>query len=109
YPKYEYGKAYKPITSGMVRVFDEKLDAATFLYTQGESRNIVPGRPPIPPGMPGFLGGGSFRAEESVARSRESALAAGRLLTRAESRWVPGIPRAFADPLNGVLAFPEPL
>jgi hypothetical protein len=63
YPKYEYGKAYGPITSGMVRVFDEKLDARTFLYTRGESRNIVPGRPPIAPGMPAFLGGGSLRVE----------------------------------------------
>ena len=63
YPKYEYGKAYKPITSGMVRVFDEKLDAQTFLYTGGESRNVVPDRPPVPPGVPDFLGGGSFRVE----------------------------------------------
>jgi Protein of unknown function (DUF1553)/Protein of unknown function (DUF1549)/Planctomycete cytochrome C len=63
YPKYDYGKAYKPIVSGMVRVFDEKLDAQTFLYTRGESRNIVPDRPPIPPGMPDFLGGGRFRNE----------------------------------------------
>ena len=63
YPKYDYGKAYKPITSGMVRVFDEKLDAQTFLYTGGESRNIVPGRPPVPPGVPEFLGGRSFHVE----------------------------------------------
>jgi hypothetical protein len=63
YPKYEYGKAYRPITSGMVRVFDEKLDAQTFLYTGGESRNIVPGRPPVPPGVPEFLENRSFRVE----------------------------------------------
>lgn len=63
YPKYDYGKAYGPITSGMVRVFDEKLDAKTYLYTRGESRNVVPDRPPIPPGMPRFLGGESFRVE----------------------------------------------
>jgi hypothetical protein len=63
YPKYDYGKAYKPITSGMVRVFDEKLDAQTFLYTRGESRNIVPGRPPIAPGVPGFLDSRAFRVE----------------------------------------------
>ena len=55
-PKYDYGKAYGPITSGMVRVFDEKLDAKTFLYTRGESRNIVPGRPPDPAGSPGVPG-----------------------------------------------------
>ncbi|MEW4569969.1 PSD1 and planctomycete cytochrome C domain-containing protein [Tautonia sp. JC769] len=63
YPKYEYGKAYKPITSGMVRIFDEKLDAETFLYTRGEARNIVPGRPPIPPGPPRFLTRGDFEVE----------------------------------------------
>lgn len=63
YPKYDYGKAYGPITSGLVRVFDEKLDAKTFLYTRGESRNVVPDRPPIPPGMPSFLGGASFEVK----------------------------------------------
>ena len=63
YPKYEYGKAYPPITSGMVRVFDEKLDAKTFLYTRGESRNVVPGRPPIAPSAPAFLKGRAFRVE----------------------------------------------
>ncbi|WP_235963692.1 DUF1553 domain-containing protein [Tautonia rosea] len=63
YPKYDYGKAYAPINSGMVRIFDEKLDAETFLYTRGEARNIVPGRPPIPPGPPRFLTGGDFEVE----------------------------------------------
>jgi hypothetical protein len=63
YPKYEYGKAYKPISSGMVRVFDEKLDAQTFLYTGGESRNVVPDRPPVAPGVPGFLDAAAFRVE----------------------------------------------
>ena len=41
YPKYSYGKAYKPITSGMVRIVDEKLDAKTFIYTGGEARNVI--------------------------------------------------------------------
>ena len=63
FPKYDYGKAYGPITSGMVRVFDEKLDAKTFVYTRGESRNIVPGRPPVPPGAPAFLKSVSYRVE----------------------------------------------
>jgi hypothetical protein len=63
YRKYDYGKAYGPITSGMVRVFDEKLDAKTFLYSGGESRNIVTGRPPILPGVLRFLGGASFHVE----------------------------------------------
>jgi len=141
YPKYDYGKAYKPITSGLVRVFDEKLDAQTFLYTRGESRNIVPNRAPIPPGMPEFLGGRSFRVEpvnlpaaasnpglsefirhdERVpraaaleqataerARSLAAAKVAAQALERLEMRFVPGNPRAFADPFLSVLAFPEP-
>jgi mono/diheme cytochrome c family protein len=62
FPKYVYGSAYKPITSGMARVVDAQLDAKTFLYTRGESRNVVPGKAPIPPGVPAFLGG-SFRVE----------------------------------------------
>ena len=67
YPKYDYGKAYGPITSGLVRVFDEKLDAQTFLYTGGESRNIVPDRPPVAPGVPELPGRRSFRVEPVAA------------------------------------------
>ena len=63
YPKYDYGKAYPPITSGMVRVFDDRMDVPTYLYSRGESRNIVPNRPPIPPGVPRFLHAASFRVE----------------------------------------------
>jgi hypothetical protein len=63
FPKYDYGKAYGPITSGMVRVFDEKLDAKTFIYTRGESRNVVPGKPPIAPGVPAFLNSNAFHVE----------------------------------------------
>ena len=57
YPKYSYGAAYKPVTTGMVRVMDEKLDAKTFLYTGGDERNVVKERPPVPPGVPAALGG----------------------------------------------------
>ncbi|RUL84220.1 PSD1 and planctomycete cytochrome C domain-containing protein [Tautonia sociabilis] len=72
YPTYDYGKSYGPITSGMVRIFDKTLDAETFLYTRGESRNVVPGRPPIPPGPPRFLAGDEF-AIEPVELPPESA------------------------------------
>jgi len=57
YPKYSYGKSYKPITSGLVRIMDEKLDAKTFVYTGGEARNVIPGRPPVTPGGPAIAGG----------------------------------------------------
>ncbi len=57
YPKYSYGAAYKPITSGMVRAMDEKLDAKTLFYTGGDERNVSKDRPPVPPGVPASLGG----------------------------------------------------
>ena len=57
YPKYSYGKSYKPIASGMVRIFDEKLDAATHIYSGGEARNVIPGLDPVTPGVPAVLGG----------------------------------------------------
>jgi hypothetical protein len=57
YPKYSYGVAYKPITSGMVRVFDEKPEAPTYMYARGDERNRIPGKPPVKPGAPAFLGG----------------------------------------------------
>jgi len=57
YPKYSYGASYKPITSGMVRVMDEKPDAKTHFYTGGDERNVVKDRPPVPPGVPAALGG----------------------------------------------------
>jgi hypothetical protein len=63
YPKYSYGKAYKPITSGLVRIMDEKLDAETFIYTGGESRNVIPGKPPVVPGGVAILGGGDLEIE----------------------------------------------
>ncbi len=57
YPKYDYGKSYAGIKSGMVRVFDEKLDAPTFMYSGGDARNHIPGRPAVAPGVPAVLGG----------------------------------------------------
>lgn len=57
YPKYSYGAAYKPITTGLVRVVEEKLDAKTQFYTGGDERNVAKDKPPIPPGVPASLGG----------------------------------------------------
>jgi mono/diheme cytochrome c family protein len=57
YPKYSYGAAYKPISTGMVRVVEEKLDAPTRFYTGGDERNVAKDKPPIPPGVPASLGG----------------------------------------------------
>src|SRR5262249_51644321 len=49
--------SYKPITSGLVRVFDEKPDAETYMYARGDERDRIPGKPPVKPGAPAFLGG----------------------------------------------------
>src|SRR5439155_1618824 len=63
FKKYEYGKAYGPMQGGMIRVFDEKLDAQTFVYAGGEERNRVEGKPPVIPGVPAALGGERFEVE----------------------------------------------
>ncbi|MFO0877788.1 MAG: PSD1 and planctomycete cytochrome C domain-containing protein [Gemmataceae bacterium] len=57
YPKYSYGAAYKPISSGMVRVMDEKLNAETYMYSRGDERDRVPGKPPVKPAAPAAFGG----------------------------------------------------
>lgn len=57
YPKYNYGSAYGPIKSGMVRIFDADLNAKTFMYSGGDQRNLIAGKPAIEPGTPAILGG----------------------------------------------------
>jgi hypothetical protein len=61
--KYVYGVAYGPITSGRIRVFDEKPDTPTFFYSGGDERNRVAGKPPVPPGVPAALGGERLKIE----------------------------------------------
>lgn len=60
FEKYVYAKAYGPIAAGMIRVFDEKLEAETFMYSGGDSRNRIPNRPPVSPAPPAILGGEGF-------------------------------------------------
>ncbi len=57
YPKYIYGSAHGPIKSGMVRIYDETLDAKTYMYSGGDQRNKIPGKPPVDPGAPAILAG----------------------------------------------------
>ena len=52
FKKYEYAKSYGPISSGAIRVFDEKLDARTFMFHDGDARNRIEGEPPVDPGPP---------------------------------------------------------
>lgn len=57
FEKYIYGKAYGPIKSGMIRVFDEQLDAPTFMFAKGDSRLRMEGKPPVTPAAPAVIGG----------------------------------------------------
>src|SRR5260370_39627487 len=57
FKKYVYTESYGPIQSGMIRVFDEKLGAETFVYAGGDERNRIPRRAPVPPAPPAALGG----------------------------------------------------
>jgi hypothetical protein len=55
FPKYDYGRAYPPITSGRIRVMDENIDAPTWWYAGGDERLIDQKRGPIAPATPAFL------------------------------------------------------
>jgi hypothetical protein len=57
FKKYVYAQSYGPIPNGLIRVFDEKLDAQTFVYSKGDQRLKVEGKPAMPPGVPAVLGG----------------------------------------------------
>jgi hypothetical protein len=45
------------IDAGMIRVFDEKLDAKTIMYLGGDARNKLTNQPPINPAAPAILNG----------------------------------------------------
>lgn len=55
FQKYIYGKPYGPIPGGLIRVFDEKLDAQTCMYSGGDERNKIAGRPAVEPKAPAVL------------------------------------------------------
>ena len=62
--KYVYANSYGPIRSGMVRVFDEYLDAETFMFSKGDSRLRIEGKPPMKPGAPAALGGDQLQTPQ---------------------------------------------
>jgi hypothetical protein len=66
FEKYIYAKSYGPIKSGMVRVFDDYLDAETFMFAKGDSRLRMEGKPPVTPGAPAVLGGNSLLTKQMV-------------------------------------------
>ena len=63
FPGYKLGVSYAPLKSGMVRVMDSKLDAKTFIYARGESRDIIPDLPPVTAAGPAALGGGELNVQ----------------------------------------------
>ncbi len=63
YPEYKLSVSLKPLQTGLVRIADSKLDAKTFIYRKGESRDIVEGLDPVKPHPPRILGGDNFSYE----------------------------------------------
>ncbi len=64
--KYEYAKSYGPMSSGKIRVFDEYPDAETFMFSKGDSRLRIEGKPPMTPGAPAVLGGDQLQISQIV-------------------------------------------
>jgi len=63
FQKYEYSTTRKVVTNGRVSVFDESLDAKTFLYLRGDERSFPEGKPFVEPAMPGFLRGDALKPQ----------------------------------------------
>jgi hypothetical protein len=57
FQKYEYSVLRKIVPIGRISVFDEKLDAPTFMYSMGDERNRIAGKAAVTPASPAFLGG----------------------------------------------------
>ena len=62
--KYVYALSYGPIKSGRVSVFDENLAAETFMFSNGDARLRMEGKPPVSPGGPAVLGGSQLQASQ---------------------------------------------
>lgn len=63
FKKYVYVESYGPIRSGMIRVFDEYLDAETYMFSKGDSRLRIEGKPPVSPAAPAVLGGDQLQTQ----------------------------------------------
>ena len=62
--KYVYALSYGPIKSGRVSVFDENLAAETFMFSNGDARLRMEGKPPVSPGGPAVLGGSQLQVSQ---------------------------------------------
>ncbi|MCY2968582.1 MAG: DUF1549 domain-containing protein, partial [Planctomycetota bacterium] len=124
FKKYIYGQSYGPIAHGRIRVFDEKLDAQTFMYANGDARNRLPNKPPVEPGVPAILGNAGFtitpvalppdafypgmkpqlRAED-VQKAQTEVAAADALLKQSEAARAPSFgPLEPGEPVEWVVA-----
>ena len=65
FQKYEYSTPRLVVTNGMVSVFDENLEAKTFIYLRGDERIFPEGKPSVEPAMPAFLRGDSVKPQRS--------------------------------------------
>ena len=63
FKKYIYAQSYGPTAAGLIRVFDEKLDAQTFMYAKGDARNRIEGEPPAVANVPAVLGADGFKVD----------------------------------------------
>ncbi|WP_437222831.1 DUF1553 domain-containing protein [Planctomicrobium sp. SH661] len=55
YQEYVYLQQRKIQRNGLVRIFDQQPEAATWFYTSGDERNRLTDRGSIPPGVPAFF------------------------------------------------------
>ncbi|MBX3420971.1 MAG: DUF1553 domain-containing protein [Pirellulaceae bacterium] len=72
FKKYVYADSYGPIATGAIRVFDEKLDAQTFMYHSGDARNRIEDKPPLEPSPPQALCSQPFVIEPVTLPSEAS-------------------------------------
>src|SRR5262245_29892642 len=63
FQKYEYVVLRKVVKVGRIAVFDERLDASTFMYAMGDERNRIEGKPAVAPAAPAFLNGDTLKIE----------------------------------------------
>jgi len=57
FQKYEYSVLRKIAKLGAVRIYDDKMDAKTFVYVGGDERNKIKDKAPVQPAAFAFLGG----------------------------------------------------
>ncbi|MBM3822758.1 MAG: DUF1553 domain-containing protein [Verrucomicrobia bacterium] len=72
FQKYDYSTLRRVVTNGIVSVFDETLDARTFIYLRGDERSFPDGKPTVEPGLPRFLRADPLAAERVHLPSQAS-------------------------------------